>query len=138
MKITAGAWAVHASFSYDFAEALESVIDLVEMDSTGELWKFKQLLTTKVEKGRAKGYPLRPLPNPSWPIIVEPGDPQRPAASMWELMHVLEWAAEQCRKRGLTDVADRINAVLEVDLDPQSTPGGDDGGTTEQGGADVR
>lgn len=138
MKVTAGAWGVHASFSYDFAEMLEAVIDLIEMDSTGELGKFKDLLTTKVEKGRAKGYPLRPLPNTSWPVIVEPGDPQRPAASMWELMTVLGWAGEQCRNRGLHDVADRIDAVLKVDLDPQSEAGESNGRAAKQGGSGDR
>lgn len=131
MKVTAGMWAVHASFSYDFATLLEDVIDLVEIDSTGELAKFKEMLTTKVEKGRAKGYPLRPLPNPSWPIIIEPDDPQRPPASLWELMQVLEWAGAQCRAKGLTQVADRIEAVLGVDLDPKSISGESYGGTAE-------
>lgn len=146
MRVIAGARAIHISISYDLGAVLEDVIERIDISESwlsakqesavDELEKFGDLLTQCIVKGRAKGYPLPPLPNYDWPVVVEPGDP-RPV-STWELMQTLTWVMEQCQAKGFHHVVHRIAAVLEVDLDAKSTPGDDDGGTAEQGSSGVR
>ena len=71
MKVVAGERAVHIMMTYDQAEHLLSRL------TPGEELFAK--LATHVPAGRAKGYPKPPLPNPSWPVIRNEGDPPHPA-----------------------------------------------------------
>ena len=71
MRVTAGERAVHIIMSYDQADAL-----LGKLEPGEELYA---RLALKVPEGRAKGRPKPKLPNPSWPVIRNEGDPPHPA-----------------------------------------------------------